>query len=391
MSETETNEPTSAKAPPPPAVDAAPAAPASSEPPAKDAVPAAQAPAASEPPKALVASADADAGASKKKKKKEVEYAVRLNKITKRFGNKTAVDGLSLKIKQGSVYGLIGPNGAGKTTTFSMMAGFLRPTEGTIEMLGYAPTQVDELRARVGVLPQDAVLPPTEKVGEFLVHMARLQNIPVDKAESAAREVLAEVDGRDWWNVRCSSLSHGMAKRVQLAQAIMGEPEIVLLDEPTAGLDPRVAYEVRQLVRARKGRCTLIVSSHNLQELEEICDAAAILDRGRVIESGSMGQLTAANQEIHIKISPPAAAPNSGPHRSAMASVPMDAVRAIPAVTQASFDTDADELVVNFDRRQTDAETVIGQVLWCLLNNQVRISSVTKGKGLEQRVMELTE
>jgi ABC-2 type transport system ATP-binding protein len=386
MSETETNESPSVKAAPPPAVD-----PPAAEPPPVDPPKAEEKPKSEPPPAAVVSSADSDAGYSKKKKKKDVEYAVRLNKITKRFGNKTAVDGVSLKIKQGSVYGLIGPNGAGKTTTFSMMAGFLRPTEGTIEMLGYGPTQVDELRARVGVLPQDAVLPPTEKVGEFLVHMARLQNIPADKAETAAREVLAEVDGRDWWNVRCSSLSHGMAKRVALAQAIMGEPEIVLLDEPTAGLDPRVAYEVRQLVRARKGRCTLIVSSHNLQELEEICDGAAILDRGRVIESGSMSQLTAANQEIHIKISPTVGTPNGGPHRSALASIPMDAVRAIPSVTQASFDTESDELVVNFDRRQADAETVIGQVLWCLLNNQVRISGVSKGKGLEQRVMELTE
>lgn len=397
MSETETNESPSAKAAPPPEPPKAEEKPKSEPPKAEAEAPKADAPktedkAKSEPPPAaVVSSAESDAGYAKKKKKKDVEYAVRLNKITKRFGTKTAVDGVSLKIKQGSVYGLIGPNGAGKTTTFSMMAGFLRPTEGSIEMLGYEPMQVDELRARVGVLPQDAVLPPTEKVGEFLVHMARLQNIPADKAETAAREVLAEVDGRDWWNVRCSSLSHGMAKRVALAQAIMGEPEIVLLDEPTAGLDPRVAYEVRQLVRARKGRCTLIVSSHNLQELEEICDAAAILDRGRVIESGSMSQLTAANQEIHIKIAPTVGTPSGGPHRSALASVPMDAVRAIPSVTQASFDTDTDELVVNFDRRQTDAETVIGQVLWCLLNNQVRISAVSKGKGLEQRVMELTE
>src|SRR6185295_18425452 len=133
-------------------------------------------------------------------------------------------------------------------------------------------------------------------------HMAKLQDIPSDRVEAEAREVLAEVDGRDWWGVRCASLSHGMAKRVQLAQALLGDPEVVLLDEPTAGLDPRVAYEVRQLIKSRKGRCTLIVSSHNLQELEEICDAACILDRGRVVASGSMSELTAASEEIHVKI-----------------------------------------------------------------------------------------
>ena len=258
---------------------------------------------------------------AKKRKKKPVEIAIRLTKVTKRFGVKTAVDGVSLKVKAGSVYGLIGPNGAGKTTTFSMMAGFLQPTEGVLEVLGYSPMQVDELRSRIGVLPQDALLPGADKVGEFLVHMAQLQDVPADRCEEAAREVLAEVDGRDWWNVKCGSLSHGMAKRVQLAQALIGDPEVVLLDEPTAGLDPRVAYEVRQLIKSRKGRCTLIVSSHNLQELEEICDGAAILDRGRLVASGSMTELTASSEEIRIKLSP-------GP-------APISLVRDLPMVKRA--------------------------------------------------------
>lgn len=312
-----------------------------------------------------------------KKKKREVDYAIRITKLTKRFGAKTAVDGISLKVRQGSVYGLIGPNGAGKTTTFSMLAGFLKPDEGTVEVLGYAPTDVDDLRSRIGVLPQDALLPGLDRVGEFLIHMARLQEIPRDRAEEEARSVLAEVDGKDWWNVRCSALSHGMAKRVQLAQALLGDPEIVLLDEPTAGLDPRVAYEVRQLVKSRKGRCTLIVSSHNLAELEEICDAAAILDRGRVVASGSMTELTASSEEIHIKLA-------AGP-------VPIPVVRDLPMVKRVEWDEDKRDLIVYFERSKADAETVIGHVLWALLQNQARISDVSKGKGLEQRVMELTE
>ncbi|MFO0664946.1 MAG: ABC transporter ATP-binding protein [Polyangiaceae bacterium] len=324
-----------------------------------------------------------------KKTKKGVEYAIRLNGVTKRFGQKTAVNAISLKIKAGSVYGLIGPNGAGKTTTFSMMAGFLEPTEGAVEVLGYSPTQVDSLRARLGVLPQDAMLPASDKVGEFLVHMARLQNVPSEKAESEARAVLEEVDGKDWWNLKCGGLSHGMAKRVAIAQALMGSPEVVLLDEPTAGLDPRIAYEVRQLIKSRRGRCTLIISSHNLQELEEVCDAAAILDRGRVVASGSIAELTASSQEIRVRVSPPIAQGNA-PHRSAASSVPMSEVEKIPAVTRAEFDEERMELVVHFERGKVDAETIIGQTLWVLLNAQTRISGVSKGRGLEQRVMELT-
>jgi ABC-type multidrug transport system ATPase subunit len=151
----------------------------------------------------------------------------------------------------------------------------------------------------------------------------------------------------------------------------------VLLDEPTAGLDPRIAYEVRQIVRARKGRATLIVSSHNLQELEEICDAAAILDRGRLVANGTINELTASSEEIHIKIAP-------GP-------LPLEKVSELPAVKRAEFIEESRDLVVYFERSQYAAEAVIGMVLWVLLQERVMISGVTKGRGLERRVMDLTE
>jgi ABC-2 type transport system ATP-binding protein len=308
--------------------------------------------------------------------KRSPEPAARLIQVTKTFGPTIAVNELSLRIPAGCVYGLIGPNGAGKTTTFSMLAGYLAPTRGDIKVLGHAPTNADALRSRIGVLPQDALLPASDKVGEFLVYAARLQDVPANKAESLARAVLAEVDGKDWWNTRCGALSHGMAKRVALAQALIGEPEVVLLDEPTAGLDPRVAYEVRQIVSSRKGRCTLIISSHNLQELEQLCDAAAILDRGRVVAEGTMAELTATSEEIRIRLAP-------GP-------VPLAAVRELPLVKRAEFDDERRELVIYFERQAADAETVIGASLMALLQQGARISGVTKGRGLEQRVMEMT-
>jgi ABC-2 type transport system ATP-binding protein len=328
-----------------------------------------------------------DSAEKPKKKKKAAEIAVRLKKITKLFGAKRAVDDVSLQIKAGSVYGLIGPNGAGKTTTFSMMAGFLRPTSGSIEVLGFYPQQTDMLRSRVGVLPQDAILPPIEQVGEFLTTLARLQMVPAREAQSVARAVLEEVGGIEWWKVKCGALSHGMAKRVQLAQALLGNPDLVLLDEPTAGLDPRSAYEVRQLIKNRRRRCTLIVSSHNLQELEEICDGAAILDHGKLVTSGSMSELTASTQEVHVKI-----APTMGDnYRSAEQSVPMGKVRELPSVSRADWDDDKNELIIHFDRKNADAEAVIAHVLWLLLNEKVRISGVTKGRSLEARVMDLTD
>jgi ABC-type multidrug transport system ATPase subunit len=316
--------------------------------------------------------------------RKQADAAIRLKRLTKRFGQKTAVDDVTLTIEVGSVYGLIGPNGAGKTTTFSMMSGYLQPTAGSVDILGRSPTDVDGLRSRIGVLPQDAILPASERVGDFLVHLARLQDIPPNKAIELARAALAEVEGKDWWDQRCGSLSHGMAKRVALAQSFLGEPEVVLLDEPTAGLDPRVAWEMRQLILAKKGRCTIVISSHNLQELEEICDGAAVLDRGRVIASGTMAELTAANEEVHIRL-------GKGTRRGSQSGqLNLAKVRELPMVKSADFDEEELVLVVHFERKQADAETIIAHVLWLLLNDQVRISGVTKGRGLEQRVMDLT-
>jgi ABC-type multidrug transport system ATPase subunit len=265
-----------------------------------------------------------------------------------------------------------------------MRAGYLQPSEGSVEILGFVPAAVDDLRSRVGVLPQDALLPANDHVGDFLVHMARLQDFPKDKAIEMARQALADVEGKDWWRLRCGNLSHGMAKRVSLAQAFLGDPDVVLLDEPTAGLDPRVAWEMRQLIKAKKGRCTIIISSHNLQELEEICDAAAILDRGRVVASGPMAELTAANEEVHVKVAP-------GTKRGMQpGQVPVAKLQELPMVRSVEFDDEAGEIIVAFERSKADAETVIGHVLWILLHGQVRISGVSKGRGLEQRVMDLT-
>ncbi len=303
--------------------------------------------------------------------------AIDMKNVVKRFGNVIAVNDVTLEVPDGSVFGLIGPNGAGKTTTFSMLAGYLAPTSGEIFILDRLPSAVDELRGQVGVLPQDALLPAGDKVGHFLVYLAELQGMSPADAKIAAESVLTEVEGRDWWNTRCGTLSHGMAKRVGLAQALLGNPRVILLDEPTAGLDPRVAYGVRQIVKSRKGRSTLVISSHNLQELEEICDHAAVLDRGVVVAHGSMAELTASSSEIRVELA-------AGP-------VPLDQVRTIQGVTTAGFDKPSREINITFDRSIADAEEMIRRVTYVLYQHQARISGISKGRGLEQRVMELTE
>jgi ABC-2 type transport system ATP-binding protein len=303
--------------------------------------------------------------------------AIDLKNVVKRFGAMAAVNDVTFEVPQGSVFGLIGPNGAGKTTTFSMLAGYLAPTSGQIYILDRSPDAVSELKGKLGVLPQDALLPAAEPVGEFLVYLARLQGMGKPEARRAVEKVLAEVQGADWWARRCGALSHGMAKRVGLAAALLGDPEVVLLDEPTAGLDPRVAYEVRQIVKSRKGRCTLVISSHNLQELEEICDYAAILDRGQLITVGTMAELTATSSEVRFEL-------GRGP-------VPEEALRALPGVKTVAWNKSTRELVVTFDRAACDAEQLIKLGTFALYQGEARISGITKGRGLEQRVMELTE
>jgi len=309
--------------------------------------------------------------------KNDKPAAVDLRSISKHFGSTRAVHDVSFSIPDGSVFGLIGPNGAGKTTTFSMMAGYLAPTSGDLFILDHRPDAVHALKGKVGVLPQDALLPPGETVGDFMMYLARLQGIEASAAEKACRDMLAEVDGASWWATKCKALSHGMAKRVGIAQAFLGEPRVVLLDEPTAGLDPRVAYQIRQIIKARRGRCTLVVSSHNLQELEEICDRAAILDRGQLVLAGTMAELTASAEEVRFELS-------RGP-------TPEEEVRAIEGVKTASFDKTSRQLTVTFDRSTADAEEMIRRVLVVLLEKQARISGISKGRGLEQRVMELTD
>jgi ABC-type multidrug transport system ATPase subunit len=349
----------------------APAAKASAEPAA------AEAPAAKETPETSAGKASADKPKKKKSSKAGRPAAIDLKGLSKSFGSVKAVDDVTFEVPEGSVFGLIGPNGAGKTTTFSMLAGYLAPTHGEVYVLDHWPDAVDFLKGKLGILPQDALLPANEKVGEFMMFLARLQGIDAGRARKAVGSVLEEVEGTQWWNIKCGALSHGMAKRIGLAQALLGDPEVVLLDEPTAGLDPRVAYGVRQIVKSRKGRCTLVISSHNLQELEEICDHAAIMDHGHLVLSGTMNELTASSEEIRVEL-------GRGP-------IPEDLVRAIEGVKTVAFDRSSRELCVNFDRRVADAEEMIRRVLWVLLQNNARISGVSKGRGLEQRVMELTE
>lgn len=199
--------------------------------------------------------------------------------ISKSFGNKQALMNVSFEIHKGAPVALVGPNGAGKTTLFSILCGYLGPTSGQVELFGRAPNHSSNL-SRLGALPQDAQLDPRFAISHQLKFYAQLQGFSRKNAQIEAERVLDLVQLSDVLNEKPLSLSHGMRKRVAIAQTLIGSPELILLDEATAGLDPLHAREVRSLVANLADETTFILSSHDLNELERLCEQVLFLENG---------------------------------------------------------------------------------------------------------------
>ncbi|MFO0597516.1 MAG: ABC transporter ATP-binding protein [Myxococcaceae bacterium] len=299
--------------------------------------------------------------------------AIEITRLSKHFGPKVAVNDVTFSVEEGHCYGLIGPNGAGKTTTFSMMCGYLRPTTGGVKLMGADPMVPGALKGKLGVLPQDAILPPLWKVGDLLTYFAELQGLP--NAEAEAKAALEKVQLPETWGVQAGALSHGMHKRVSMAQALMGSPPVIFLDEPTAGLDPKIAASVRNVIRELKGKHTIVVSSHNLQELEELCDASAILDKGKLVSASTMAELTGQMAEFRVQV--------------ARGDVPMPEVKALSGVKDARLEANQ-VLCVMFDGQAVQPEEIITRTVGLLASKGVLFTGVWRGKRLEERVLQLT-
>ncbi|WP_445945813.1 ABC transporter ATP-binding protein [Shewanella sp.] len=214
---------------------------------------------------------------------------IECQQLSKHYGDKLALNKVSLSLSAGAPIGLVGPNGAGKTTLFSLLCGYILPTEGDIRIMGYKAGS-SELLGLVSALPQDAALDPNLTVLEQLSFFARLQGIPRAAAKEEALRVLALVDLTSSAKLKPKSLSHGMGKRVAIAQALIGEPKLVLLDEPTAGLDPVNAKLIRQIVKSQSNNTQFVISSHNLEELEKLCDQIVYLEQGKLAQSVSLAE-----------------------------------------------------------------------------------------------------
>ncbi len=219
---------------------------------------------------------------------------VRLHDVAKSFGGVHAVDGVSFSIDRGEVVGFLGPNGAGKTTTMRLITQALEPDSGTIEIDGRAiDRDSEEVRRRIGYLPETNPLYQEMLVGEFLTFMARLRGIEDARIPDRIDPAVEQTGIGDVYYRPIAHLSKGYRQRVGLAQAILSEPDILILDEPTEGLDPNQRVEIRRLIKRLKADHTVLLSTHVMQEVQAVCDRLLIIHRGKIIADGGVSSLLA--------------------------------------------------------------------------------------------------
>ncbi|MDY7110437.1 MAG: ABC transporter ATP-binding protein [Planctomycetota bacterium] len=236
------------------------------------------------------------------------QYAIDLHDVKKVFrGRVHALRGIEMQVHGGEIFGLLGPNGAGKSTLVKIMMTVVRPTAVSGTMLG-TPLGHKRTLARIGYLPEHHRLPPYLTGRQVLEFYAALARVPRRLRKTRAEELIDLVGLRDWAKTKVSSYSKGMQQRIGLAQALMNDPELIILDEPTDGVDPVGRRDIRDvLIRLRNEGKTVFLNSHLLSELEMVCDRVAILVQGRVVQQGTLDELTAESRryEIVIEGSPP--------------------------------------------------------------------------------------
>lgn len=315
-------------------------------------------------------------------------HALRLHQVTKRFGRHVALDNLSFEVPEGAICGLVGPNGAGKTTAFSVVSGYLQPDDGQVDILGQGAFDPYALKGRLGVLPQDAILPDRHTPRELLTHLARLQGESRRAGRKEAEHQLDRVGLSDRANMRIHTLSHGMQRRVAVATALVGNPDLVLLDEPLSGLDPRQAASLRDALSELRGIKTLIISSHNLAELERLCDFVILLDRGSVVEQGPLDAVTGRHEVLVWTFAP-------------RTSLPLDLLQT--GLPDHSFELESEASgegrqlqhtpltrLIHHIPQHSDGDAATMVVTRILLEADIPIRSLSRGQSLERAFFDST-
>ena len=218
---------------------------------------------------------------------------IEVRHVTKRYGPVAAVNDVSFRVEAGQILGFLGPNGAGKTTTMRVLTGYLPPTEGTATIAGFDVLEEPiEAKRRTGYLPESPPLYPDMTVREYLTFVARINGLRAPDRIARIDRVMERTSIGDVADRHCGKLSKGYRQRVGLAQAILHNPEVLILDEPTAGLDPKQIIETRELIKELAGDHTIILSTHILPEVSQTCERVVIINQGRVVAEDSPDNLT---------------------------------------------------------------------------------------------------
>ena len=231
---------------------------------------------------------------------------IEVQHVTKRYGSLTAVDDISFRVERGEILGFLGPNGAGKTTTMRILTGYLPATEGRVQVAGFDVfDQPIEAKRRTGYLPETPPLYPEMTVAEYLQFIARINGVPAGDRQAQIGSAMERTAITDMGDRYCGRLSKGYRQRVGLAQAILHNPDVLILDEPTAGLDPRQIIETRKLITELAGDHTIILSTHILPEVSQTCQRVVIINRGRVVAVDTPDNLTArlqGSQTLYLQV-----------------------------------------------------------------------------------------
>ena len=280
---------------------------------------------------------------------------IEVENLTKRYGRTTAVDGISFRVHKGEILGFLGPNGAGKTTTMRILTCYLPPTEGTARVAGYDVFEAPlEVKRRVGYIPETPPLYPDMDVGSFLDFCAKIKGVPARDRKARISDAIDKTRIGDVRSTLIGRLSKGYRQRVGLAQAILHNPDVLILDEPTAGLDPKQIIETRELIKGLGGEHTIVPSTHILPEVSMTCGRVVIINKGRVVAEDTPENLThrlqgAATVRLEVR-------GEDGSLEAGLGAVP--GVKAVRHLRPGVFEVDAEG---GRDVRADLARLVVGQ------------------------------
>ena len=300
---------------------------------------------------------------------------IECNNLGKSFAGLKALQEINIRIDKRTSAGLVGSNGAGKTTLFSLFCGFLRPSSGTVKILGHTPDSV-RIKGRIGILPQDIPMLRGIAVNEQLLFFARLQGYRKHAAKQEIERIINLVNISPLIKQFPETLSYGQRKKVALAQALIGQPEVILLDEPTSGLDPVAANEVRSIIQRTRSDHTFVISSHNLDEIKTVCDEIIIIDKGKLIRHCQINELIDRNNIFTLLLD----------------QIPADSLvqslKSLVSVTKVETDPNNTKRISIYFQNESPDQFQF-KVLECLQKNGTSIVEFSRGTAFADKVVEL--